>query len=334
VENNNFDLNQMVDWDSLYSKYGGKAPKSNKGTMSFFEKIKTVIQHPSDFFERIKSEEGIGKTFIYLAVLSLINLATGIISLTFNVPYISQLSSLSNYLPSLGKFSSVVSLGIPIGIYILTVVGTFVIAGFIHLFIRLLGGKGSYSFTYKGIVYASTPSLLLGWIPYVGFIPGIYAFYLELKGLSKLHQIGMGRVFVAIFVVPFLLIFLIALALAGVAYIYITSIFTGPLASSNFTAQTTRLVDLDSVGTFCNSTGIFVSLKNVGTQPFLLRDVNVQLENNTPLTCSNSAELLLPGGVSSFCDNPLTGTAQGFNMVVISGTESGPINTARVPIAC
>lgn len=197
-------------WDTLYSKYGGRAPNpsSRYEEMRFIEKIKKVILSPSEFFERIKGEEGVGKAFIYLAILSLIDLVVGIITITLNI-------HLFSFLPFLGKFATLIGIMIPIAIYILKLVGSFTGAGFIHLFMRLFGGKGNYSMTYKAVVYASTPSLLLGWIPYVGVISAIYTFYLSLKGLSKLHSVSMKRVFVAVFGIPLIILLITIIILAG-----------------------------------------------------------------------------------------------------------------------
>lgn len=194
--------------------------------MGVAEKAKMVMLHPSEFFERIRFEQGIKKSFSYLATLSLISLVIGILSIVFNITFISPLGLLVSILPFLGQSALLIGIMIPIGIYVLSLVGSFIGAGVVHLFVRLLGGKGKYSDTYKAVTYASTPSLLLGWIPFIGAIFGIYSFYLNLKGLSKLHLISMGRVFVAVFVVPMVLGFVISFLFAGAAYRFLNNSFS------------------------------------------------------------------------------------------------------------
>jgi len=270
--------------------------------MDPIEKVKTVILNPSEFFEEIKSEEGIGKAFVYLAVLSLINLLAGIIAFTFNISILSPLGSLSQFLPFLGQYAPLVGITLPVGIYILSLVGSFIGAGFVHLLVRLLGGKGSYSMTYKALVYSSTPSLLLGWIPYVGVIPGIYSFYLYLKGLSMLHLISMKRVFVAIFVIPVVVLLGLTIASAGVAYLYISSLFTGKTP--------TRGIGL--VDALCSNDIVSVTVRNIGTNPV----TSIECKQTAP-----ASDTICSPGFANVNIQP--GLSQTFNDIdTCSGTES------------
>jgi hypothetical protein len=88
---------------------------------------------------------------------------------------------------------------------------SFSFAGVIHLSVKLLKGKGDYSDTYKALIYSETPPYLFGWLPYVGLIFGLYGFYLFLKGISKLHEVSMGRAFV-IAILPGAIVVIIAVA--------------------------------------------------------------------------------------------------------------------------
>jgi hypothetical protein len=193
-----------------------------KRKIGLVEKIKKVILSPSEFFERIKAERGVGEAFKYLAILSLVNLVVGIVSFMLSIPSVTSLGNLSTFLPLLRAPATALGIAIPFVIYIGSLILSFVEAGFIHLFAKLLKGKGEYSATYKALVYASTPSLLLGWIPWVGIIFGIYSFYLSLKGISKLHEVSMGRALIILFVIPAVIILVITLLLAGIAYTYIS----------------------------------------------------------------------------------------------------------------
>lgn len=232
-------------FETLKRKYGENPASASYSEMGLVEKIKKVILSPSEFFERIKAEKGIGGAFKYLAILSLINLAVGIIGFAFNVPSISPLGNLSTFLPLLGDLATVLGIVILVVIYIGGLILSFVGAGFIHLFARLLKGKGDYSATYKALIYASTPSLLLGWIPWVGIIFGIYSFYLSLKGISKLHEVSMGRALVMVFVIPCVIFLVITIALAGITYMYIASIFArkGPTTKLLYIVNSSCLAD-------------------------------------------------------------------------------------------
>lgn len=216
---------QEKDLSTVYEKYGGR--QSMPAQMGLVDKIKKVILSPSEFFEAVRAERGVGTAFKYLAILSLINLVVGILGYVLSIPSISPLGNLVPFLPELGTMSGLVGIGTPIMFYIIALIGSFIGAAIIHLFARLLKGKGDYSATYKALTYANTPSLLLGWVPWVGIIFGLYSFYLGLKGISKLHNVSMIRAFVILFVIPFVIAFILSVALAGLVYVWLISVLSG-----------------------------------------------------------------------------------------------------------
>jgi len=164
--------------------------------MEIVEKIKEVLLSSSDFFKKIKEEKGIGKPFIYFAILSLVFFALMTIPIMAKLPF----------------YQGMTIEMIPI-FYVISLISIFVSSGIIHLFIKLVGGKGDYQKTFKAMVYSSTPSLLLAWIPYIGPLFSLWALYLAIKGVSILHDISMGRAFLAVFLIPFILAFIISLIL-------------------------------------------------------------------------------------------------------------------------
>jgi hypothetical protein len=176
----------MANEENFRQKYTRSSTSYDE--MNLTEKIKKVILSPSEFFERIKVEKGVGEAFKYLAILSLVNLVVGVVSFMLSIPSLSPLSNFSAFLsfPS-APVISVLGIVIPVAVYVGSLALSFVEAGFVHLFVKLFKGRGDYSATYKAIVYAGTPSILLGWIPFVGIIFYMYSFYLFLKGISKLH---------------------------------------------------------------------------------------------------------------------------------------------------
>jgi hypothetical protein len=222
--------------------------------MNLIEKIKKVILSPSEFFEKIKTEKGISKAFKYLALLSLVNLVIGVVSFTFSITFISPLGNLSTFLPLLAALGIV----IPVVIYICSLILSFVVSGFIHLFVKLFKGKGDYSDTYKALIYANTPSLLFGWVPYAGIIFGLYSFYLSLKGISKLHEVSMIRAFIML-IAPIVVIILAIIAIGVVLYIYYASQFL-KLSSSGSLSQTTGLLEI--VDSLCLLDGNANSIKS------------------------------------------------------------------------
>ncbi|MBI2583797.1 MAG: YIP1 family protein [Candidatus Aenigmarchaeota archaeon] len=164
-----------------------------------FRRIIFVMRSPSGFFSRVKGEKGFRNAFIFYAVISFIS---SVLSLLAPYPF-----NLLGSFPMLGQ-------GFVIAIFLvfwlLGLLLSFVVNGFFHLFVMLLGGKGGYHNTYKAFSYGSAPSAILGWISYIfpGISPGIagtvlmlvamiffiiWGFYITIKGLSILHKMSTWR---------------------------------------------------------------------------------------------------------------------------------------------
>jgi flagellin-like protein len=129
-------------------------------------------------------------------------------------------------------------------------------------------------------------------------------------------------------VIATILMLLITIALAGVAYMYI---------QNTFSDQTAVVLQFDPVATFCNSTGyIYIAVRNGGTTPGTLSRVLVSgaksdgavISNTTGFTSfnCNATGTMTAGGGSVFCV-PFRGSA-GTNRVVISGynTQAGTVS--------
>ena len=217
-----------------------------------FTKAKLVLRNPDKLLESIR-KEGIKEAFTYLLVLEII------FSLIINSA-VSWLLFPQVFLGSLTVLYTV-------GFFILGLLSLFVVAFFVQLGVRILGGKGKYSATYKALVYGSTPSIvftflitlpLLATIGSIspeafatgaGFGPQIYSFlaglaitvilalifgiwslYLQSKGLGKLHGFSGWRGFASILIGGIILA-VIALVIAFIAIIFFLSAF---LAGGNF----------------------------------------------------------------------------------------------------
>jgi len=203
--------------EELKEKYAKSNPKASMG---FVEKIKKVILSPSEFFDAIKAEEGISQAFIYYAVLSLI------FDILFGLSYIFIPVALTPSMPfkRLGVMWIIIS-------YIAGLIFVFINAGITHIFTKILGGKGDYSATFKSLVYASTPTLLLGWIPLIGVIFSIYTLYLTIKGISSLHSITMLRAFIAVLVIPSIIAIILGILFGAFVSSLATISLPGPTGS-------------------------------------------------------------------------------------------------------
>jgi hypothetical protein len=93
----------------------------------------------------------------------------------------------------LSSHSGAFALGIMVSSIVFYPLGFIINSGIIHLFCLIWGaGKNGFNATARVIGYSSAP-LLLGWIPVVGGLVGIYALVLECWGISKVQETTMGR---------------------------------------------------------------------------------------------------------------------------------------------
>ena len=100
------------------------------------------------------------------------------------------------------------------------------LAGFLlHAFVLLMDGKKDVKETLKTTMYAATPGLLLGWIPFVCIIGWAWSFVLLILGLRDNNGLSFEKALLAV-VVPVLL-GLIMLVLG----ISVISTFIGALVS-------------------------------------------------------------------------------------------------------
>ena len=195
-----------------------------KSKMNLIEKAGGVLRTPSAFFKAAKAEKGFKDAFVYLAVISLV-------SSILNY-FLNPLSS-----SAFTMFGGGLGFGFIIAMWVVGLVLSFVIYGFFHLFVMLLGGKKGYHNTYKAFAYSSTPTALLGWVSGVlvssgmgGMIIGalvlvallVWAFYINLRGLSILQEMTMWRT-LAVMVIGVAVIVVIIVVTALLAGLFVLS---------------------------------------------------------------------------------------------------------------
>jgi flagellin-like protein len=120
-------------------------------------------------------------------------------------------------------------------------------------------------------------------------------------------------------VIATILMLLITIALAGVAYLYI---------QGTVTQKTGIVLAIDESATTCVGTDIQLYVKNIGTLPYDANKITVSGTNSNGgliagITCypaSNATSTMAAGGASVRCVS-LTGTA-GTNTIVASGATT------------
>ncbi len=104
--------------------------------------------------------------------------------------------------------------------WVFGIIGIFILGLFIHIFVYLAGGRKGNAQSIKAVMYAATPGLLFGWIPFINYITVIWSLVLVVHGIHKFHEITLGRAIIAV-----LSAIIIILALAAIIiYIVIESL--------------------------------------------------------------------------------------------------------------
>jgi hypothetical protein len=195
------------------------------------QKVKGFLMAPSETFRASKGDS-LGSAFRYFTILLVIWAVLAAI-VTMVMGYIAfqdaliRLAStgilgtlMARALANFSGFISTVSLFVVYAMFLMALVGVF-ISGFLwHIFVLLFGGKKDIEQTIKTLMYAATPTLLLGWIPVVAIIGYIWTLALMILGLPETQEMTIGEA-VLVVVVPLILglIFVILGSAVGAALI-------------------------------------------------------------------------------------------------------------------
>ena len=163
------------------------------------EKIKGFLFSPSETFDASK-EDTLGDAFKYYLILLLIPalLSAVIAAVAFSLLagfFGRMLSFMSASLAFAGAGAAVVVL---IYVLIAGAIGVLIGGLWLHIWVYLVGGRKGLTQTFKALMYGATPSLLLGWIPVIGFLASIWALIVEIIGIRQLHEISTGRAVAAV----------------------------------------------------------------------------------------------------------------------------------------
>lgn len=190
--------------------------------MEIITKIKDILTAPHEFFQRMKKEKGLKKAFVYFAILSLFSTVLGFLFSLLMLPvYQNILASISLNIPTLQYTSGWVMLNQALS-YIIGLLASFVIAGLLHVWILIFGGKARYEKTYQLYAYSSTPSFLFGWIPILGLIALIYWLVLLIIGTIQVHKINKTKA-VLMYVIPIGLFFVFLILFWGMAVYFMSA---------------------------------------------------------------------------------------------------------------
>ena len=183
----------------------------------FLRRFKKSMLNPSRFFDSIKPEQGIEAPLRFAFVLY------AVVTLFFAVVLFLLSSVIMAFLvPFIGQSSALIALGLSsilvIGVFLFMIVSGFVGAGILHVFVRLLRGKGNYTESYKSVAYSQPPiifMMILGMVPVIGIaflaVFSIFEAYVLIVGISRLHEISKKRALTTLLIPSITAIILIAI---------------------------------------------------------------------------------------------------------------------------
>lgn len=180
--------------------------------MEFVEKVKGILTEPSKTFDALK-EETLGESIKYYAVIAAISAAlnTLLFALAFGTMF-GQLGTMMG--ASAGVAGAIVFFVI---LFIFGIIGAFISGAIFHIFVYLAGGRKGLTQTIKAVIYGSTPGLLIGWIPFIGMIGGLWSLVLEIIGIRQLHEMTTGRAVLAVVIMLVVLVVMTVLLAAVIA---------------------------------------------------------------------------------------------------------------------
>jgi len=183
--------------------------------MDYFELMKGFLLTPVETFRTVRDTD-LGDSLKYYLILLAINaVLSAIVSLAMASAVRTTITSIFTQagIP-LPAVTGAGVIGIALMMIIVQFVLVFIGAAWLHVFVWLLGGRRGYLQTLKAIIFGSTPTMLFGWIPFIGFLAGLWSLVLGIFGLQELQNMTTLKAVLALFF-SVMIVILIAIAIAS-----------------------------------------------------------------------------------------------------------------------
>jgi len=176
-------------------------------------KIKGFLIDPVETFRQSKNDEP-GTVFTCLGALLLVN---AVFSAVIAAAGFGS-TELYKAIPE--------GVSLPVMVFFTVLIGgfiaTLILAAWLHLWVYILGGRRGILQTVNAVIYGSTPRLLLGWIPFIGFIFSLWSLVLGVLGIRELQELSTGKAVLAVAIAIIIPLIIIILAAAW----FMTSVMT------------------------------------------------------------------------------------------------------------
>ena len=187
--------------------------------MDFIQKVRGFLVDPAGTFRESRGDN-LATSFGYYIILVIIfsTLSTIVAALVGSAGMVFGLP---------GPISAILPAFLFIYYIITSIVAWLVFGLWIHLWVYILKGRMGIIRTINAVYYGNTPFLLIGWIPFIGYIGIVWSFVLWILGVRELQEISTGKAVAAV-IIPVAIIVIIAVLIA--AYFTATLIGISPLA--------------------------------------------------------------------------------------------------------
>ena len=187
--------------------------------------MKGFLLAPSATFRKTRGKSVAAAYQYYAALLVIFTVLFGIVVVSLGFSSFMSMANQMAAIPILGgvisgavaNFSTfIISLNVFFVylVFLALFMGIFILGLKTHVFVLLMGGEKGVVQTVKTTMYAATPALLLGWIPFVGVIGCIWSLALLVIGIKENHEMEMGNAVLVVFIPIMLWIILIGLGSA------------------------------------------------------------------------------------------------------------------------
>ncbi|MGC9435389.1 MAG: YIP1 family protein [Methanomicrobiales archaeon] len=191
---------------------------------TFIESVKGFLLQPVETFQSHR-EATLGEALKYYIILIVI---FAVLSALLALAGITGMAGMMGMGLGAGAAGVTAFVMVLIGAIVGGIIGILIGGVLLHIFVYIVGGRKGIGQTIKALAYAETPALLLGWIPVINIIGGIWAFVLTILGIRELHEISTSRAIIAV-ILPLIIVFVLVTLFA--AYLLVGAMSTVPVTT-------------------------------------------------------------------------------------------------------
>ncbi len=259
----------------------------------WFSVAREIVAEPHAFFARVQDHDGLKEPLIFAIIGSaILSVLQAIIYTGFGRMVLADVGPVTAATDAAmqAAIGVVVSpIAVPVGLLIGGAV--------MHGFLFLLGARGLKK-TVQVMAYTSGAFALLGWVPLVNILFGLYMLYVYVIGFKTLHRLSTARVVIAM-LLPILILIGLVIAAAGTFWFSQLALTEQQQSMEEQTRQqlSCSFVDLVIVNVEYQDGETTILIRNAGTES--IEEIRI-LYGDTGDLQQTTVGPLDPGSVSAY----------------------------------